>query len=94
MTEAIANELVLAAHDISEGGFVVALAEMTFHRNIGCHVELPGPLRFDRKAFSESGGFLIEASPEKVELVKRVFSRHQAPSREYRPNNRNPLYHN
>ena len=79
MTEAIANELVLAAHDISEGGFVVALAEMTFHRNIGCHVELPGPLRFDRKAFSESGGFLIEASPEKVELVKRVFSRHQAP---------------
>ena len=79
LTESIEKELVLAAHDISEGGIAVALAEMTFQRGIGCHVELPGPLRFDRKAFSESGGFLLEVIPDKLEEVQRQFSRRQAP---------------
>ena len=52
---------------------------MAFQNDIGCRVELPGPLRLDRKAFSESGGFILEVIPENLEKVRLLFSQHQAP---------------
>ena len=79
LTESIRKKLILTAHDISEGGIAVALAEMAFQNDIGCRVELPGPLRLDRKAFSESGGFILEVIPENLEKVRLLFSQHQAP---------------
>ena len=74
VTDVISAGLVLACHDISEGGIAIALAEMSFRNDIGCDVNIPGELRTDKLLFSETGGFVLEVSPEKVELVKSVFS--------------------
>lgn len=70
---AIQAGLVLSAHDISEGGIAVALAEMSFKNEIGAHVFIPGDLPNDKKLFSESGGFVLEVSPEKLNAIEQLF---------------------
>jgi phosphoribosylformylglycinamidine synthase len=63
---AIAQGLVRACHDLSEGGFAVAAAEMCFAGNIGADVTaLPGTLSDEAKLFSESPTrFVVEVKPE------------------------------
>jgi phosphoribosylformylglycinamidine synthase len=68
--------LVLAAHDISEGGIAVALAEMSFKNEIGVNVFIAGELPNEKKLFSESGGFILEVSPEHVPAVKELFDKY------------------
>lgn len=63
---------VLAAHDISEGGIAVTLAEMSFKNSIGVNVFIPGDLADDKKLFSESGGFVLEISPNNMHHIKQV----------------------
>ncbi|NIA18788.1 MAG: phosphoribosylformylglycinamidine synthase subunit PurL [Simkaniaceae bacterium] len=65
---------VLAAHDISEGGIAVAIAEMTFDHGIGCDVTIPGDLRTDTLLFSQTGGFILEVDADDADFVKTVFS--------------------
>ncbi|MBU0667550.1 phosphoribosylformylglycinamidine synthase subunit PurL [Patescibacteria group bacterium] len=76
LTDAIADGLVASAHDISEGGLAVALAEMSFggrgEGRVGAEIDLakvPGnkpktgsgkALRADKKLFSQTGGFVVE----------------------------------
>ncbi|WP_338034440.1 phosphoribosylformylglycinamidine synthase subunit PurL [Legionella cardiaca] len=69
---AIQQELILSAHDISEGGIAVTLAEMSFKNKIGVNVSLPGSLPDDKKLFSETGGFILEVSPENLNYVKQL----------------------
>lgn len=76
---AIQAGLVLAAHDISEGGVAVALAEMSFKNKMGVTVFIPGDLPNDKKLFSESGGFILEISPEKLNAVKQIFRNYSVP---------------
>jgi phosphoribosylformylglycinamidine synthase II len=54
--EAIEAGLLRSAHDLSEGGLAVALAECAFHarRRIGCRVDLPGGPRDDALLFGET----------------------------------------
>ncbi len=54
--EAIDAGLVRSAHDLSEGGLAIALAECAFHSQglIGCAVELDDPIRPDALAFGET----------------------------------------
>lgn len=73
LTDAIAQELIISAHDISEGGIAVALAEMSFKNNIGVNVHLAGELPDDIKLFSESGGFILEVNPLKTMELKNFF---------------------
>jgi phosphoribosylformylglycinamidine synthase len=56
LLEAIEAGLLRSAHDLSEGGLAVALAESAFHgdRKLGCEVELEGGLRADALLFGES----------------------------------------
>lgn len=76
---AIEQGLVLSAHDISEGGLAVALAEMSFKNNIGVHVEIPGSLSQEKKLFSESGGFVLEVLPKNLAIIETIFSVHLVP---------------
>lgn len=69
---AIQDGLILAAHDISEGGIAVTLAEMSFKNKIGVNVNVPGELPTDKKLFSESGGFVLEVSPQQLSAVERL----------------------
>lgn len=76
---AIQAGVVLSAHDISEGGIAVALAEMSFKNNIGVNVFIPGELSEDKKLFSESGGFILEVSPEKLNALAQIFISYSVP---------------
>jgi phosphoribosylformylglycinamidine synthase len=69
---AIRGELVLAAHDLSEGGLAVALAEMAFAGGVGAHVSLSDVARAedvtrdDQVLFSETPSrFLVEVAPDR-----------------------------
>ncbi len=77
MSKAVASGLILSAHDISEGGLLLALFEMTLpQRNLGGHIGItvdvspvaPG-LRPDTVLFSETGGFVLEVDPENAETI-------------------------
>lgn len=70
---AIQSGLVLAVHDISEGGVAVALAEMSFKRQLGVNVTVPGEVNTDKRLFGESGGFILEVARENVSDVKALF---------------------
>ncbi len=56
----------MSAHDISDGGFAVALAEMSFKNQIGVTCEVPGDLAIAKKLFSETGGFITGSGARKI----------------------------
>jgi phosphoribosylformylglycinamidine synthase len=67
LREAFLVDLVLAAHDVSDGGLLVALAKMAFatvaDARIGVRLD-PSPLdgRTGVAAFTEAGGFIVEVT--------------------------------
>lgn len=77
VNEAIQQQLILSAHDISDGGVAVALAEMSFKNNIGLHVTILGDLSDDKKLFSETGGFILEVGKTQLAAFKKIFSHYQ-----------------
>ena len=73
--------LVRTAHDTSEGGLAVALAEMCFGRELGCKVSLPAqPGRADALLFGEDAGRILIAYPAAAaDRVAAVVREHGAP---------------
>lgn len=75
--EAVKSGLILSAHDVSEGGLAVTLAEMAFSMKAGIDAELPSTtdeLPAAVQLFGESPGrFIIEVKAEHVEQVRRLF---------------------
>ncbi len=72
---AMEKGLVLAAHDISEGGTAVALGEMCFGGNIGADIDIGriGKARADVKLFSESPSrWLVEVPEEKKDRFENT----------------------
>jgi len=74
ITDIIENDLALAAHDISDGGVTVALAEMCFKNNVGCDVIIPGKHRNDILLFSETGGFILEIPKQNIEKIENILN--------------------
>lgn len=70
---AIEQKLVLSAHDISDGGIAVALAEMSFGNNIGCEINIAGSLSNEIKLFGETGGFVLEISKQNFLAFRNIF---------------------
>jgi phosphoribosylformylglycinamidine synthase II len=68
----IRGGLVRSAHDLSEGGLAVALAESCISGGVGANVELSaGGLRSDVALFSESQSrIVLTAAPERAEELK------------------------
>ena len=74
---AIQAGLVRSAHDCSEGGLAVALAESCFshngHKAIGATINLQSPGSNSACLFSESASrIVISAKPENVEPIKAI----------------------
>jgi phosphoribosylformylglycinamidine synthase len=69
--EAIEAGLLRSAHDLSEGGLAVALAECAFHggRGLGCEIDLDGTARADVLLFGESQSRIL-ATSRKAEAAK------------------------
>ncbi len=76
VSAAIRDGLVQSAHDVSEGGLVVALAECcysTFHRApIGAEVQVPSHLELVKDLFGEVTTRVILSTTDALELRKRA----------------------
>lgn len=79
LNAAIQQRLVLSAHDISDGGLAVALAEMSFQKNIGATIDVSGNLPMEKKLFGETGGFILEIAKDKLPALNKVFSYYNIP---------------
>ena len=73
---AIRDRLVKSAHDVSEGGLAVALAECCFstlHRGaVGAEVRIPSHLEVLRDLFGESSTRVVLSTKNAGELLKRA----------------------
>ncbi|MBI4615878.1 MAG: phosphoribosylformylglycinamidine synthase subunit PurL [Planctomycetes bacterium] len=77
----IREGLVLACHDLSEGGLAVAAAEMAFARDVGAELDLasvprpPGAMPDAAILFSESNSrFLVEVDLSRAARVEEVLA--------------------
>ena len=76
LTDCINEGLVLSCHDIADGGVASTLAEMTFGNGIGCDITINSDLPTYKILFSETGGFVLEVSPENADAVIPNFSKY------------------
>jgi phosphoribosylformylglycinamidine synthase len=66
---------ILSAHDISEGGLAVTLAEMAFSGKAGIDITLDGTIPAAAALFNESPGqIVIEVPPDHLESVRARFA--------------------
>lgn len=82
LTDLISEGKILSAHDITEGGLAVTLAEMTMphqkHRKADLSVyvnidEICGDLEDYQVLFSETPGFVLEVAEEHIDAVMARF---------------------
>ncbi|MWV47057.1 phosphoribosylformylglycinamidine synthase subunit PurL [Paenibacillus sp. HJL G12] len=77
---AIQSGLVQSAHDLSEGGLAVALAESCISGSLGAHVTLSSQLRNDLALFSESQSrILLSATKEHADKLQAYLSEQGVP---------------
>ena len=70
----INNKLVLSAHDVSVGGTILALAEMSMNSNFGIKIEKPKKLSNVYEYFfgEDQGRYLIEVEKLNLEKVQEI----------------------
>ncbi len=87
MHQLTAQRFILASHDVSEGGVLLALFEMmvpqrNVARGIGVHVDLDSfssSLPTDKLLFSQTPGFIIEVPLANADVVTRVCDKQGIP---------------
>jgi len=74
VVELIRQELLDSAHDCSEGGIAVALAEKAFHKHVGARVNLvSGGLFSEHSLFAEDASrIVVSCDPSHVVRIKEV----------------------
>jgi len=84
MIASVDQGLALSSHDISDGGFIVALAEMMAggrgEGQLGLSVDLTllsPALRTDQKCFSETGGFVLEIAAGQESAFETLCTSHE-----------------
>jgi phosphoribosylformylglycinamidine synthase len=77
LRQAITSDLVASAHDLSDGGLAVALAECAIASGLGACIALPaGGGRLDRLLFAEGGArVLVSVAPEREEAWREHLKR-------------------
>ncbi|MBP3966282.1 phosphoribosylformylglycinamidine synthase subunit PurL [Paenibacillus lignilyticus] len=72
---AIREGLVASAHDLSEGGLAVALAESAISGKLGAEVDITTDLRPDAALFSETQSrILLSAKPEQAQALQKYLT--------------------
>jgi phosphoribosylformylglycinamidine synthase II len=80
LVEAARTDLLASAHDCSDGGVAVALAESALAGDTGFAVSLPGDEPWYVALFSESASrAVLSVAPEKAEAVEALASAHHLP---------------
>jgi phosphoribosylformylglycinamidine synthase len=73
LRQAIAADLVASAHDLSDGGLAVALAEASIASGLGARIALPSAgERQDRLLFAEGGARVVVSVPSDQEAAWRA----------------------
>lgn len=71
--KAIQQGLVASAHDLSEGGLALAIAECSFGRDLGVEIDFKTELRPDIALFSESQSrILVSVRPESLNELEQM----------------------
>jgi phosphoribosylformylglycinamidine synthase len=65
----ISENLILAGHDVSDGGLITALLEMAFSGNCGMKIRMDGPWNPIEGFFAEELGVVIECHGNDVQRV-------------------------
>ena len=80
LVEAARGDFLASAHDCSDGGLAVALAESALAGDTGFAVSLPGDEPWYVALFSESASrAVVSVGPEKAEAVEALASAHHLP---------------
>ncbi len=75
MFDLVREKLILSAHDVSEGGIAMCLAEMCLGKKIGANVELDINTRPDFYLFSETQGVIVVETKHEdriLEMAKKI----------------------
>jgi phosphoribosylformylglycinamidine synthase len=72
--ELIAQDLIAAGHDRSDGGLITTLLEMAFSGNCGIDVSLHGDSTVFEALFAEELGLVVECRPEKISQVENILT--------------------
>ena len=72
--ELIAQDLISAGHDRSDGGLMTTLLEMAFSGNCGLDISLKGKCTVLEALFSEELGLVIECRPDKISQVEALLA--------------------
>jgi len=79
---AIDKGLLKSAHDVSDGGLAIALAECCMEKELGVKVKLESQLRTDAVLFSESQSrFVVSCSPEALAELEQAMAQQEVPYR-------------
>jgi len=77
----ISENLILAGHDISDGGIITTLLEMAFAGNCGLRIRVDGPWSPLERLFAEELGAVVECLGNDVRKVLEIlYSFHLSPS--------------
>jgi phosphoribosylformylglycinamidine synthase II len=70
----IQDDLVLSSHDISDGGLIVALAEMVVSSNYGVKIQKPKKLTniFEYFFGEDQGRYILEIDPNKLAVTEKT----------------------
>jgi len=75
--ELIAEGLIFAGHDRSDGGLITTLLEMAFSGNCGLDLYLSGSSTVFEALFSEELGLVVECSDENQKEVEEILSKNK-----------------
>jgi phosphoribosylformylglycinamidine synthase len=70
----MAENLILAGHDISDGGLITTVLEMAFSGNCGLDIQMSGPWTPLERLFAEELGVVIECHPNDVRKVLDILN--------------------
>lgn len=74
--------LVLAGHDVSDGGLITTIAEMIMSGNCGAIIRLPKEVSLLRQLFSEELGIVLEHLPGNEPQIREVLDHYGVPCRQ------------
>jgi phosphoribosylformylglycinamidine synthase len=76
----ISENLILAGHDISDGGIITTFLEMAFAGNCGLRIRMDGPWSPLERLFAEELGAVIECHVSDVRKVFEILDSFRLPS--------------
>jgi len=76
----ISKHLILAGHDISDGGLITTFLEMAFAGNCGLKIQMDGPWSPLERLFAEELGVVIECHRTDVRSVLEILDSFHLPS--------------